>query len=81
MNSFSVGGKKQYSGGLCETLKIYLNNLMNHLQEWAIIALQRWPEHYPANTKSCKSFKEDYRAKMAIVYEHYKNNWTIFNRP
>lgn len=52
---------------------------MNHLEDWALIALKQWPTHYVSQHK--RSFVEEYKAKMIIVYEHYRNGWTIFNRP
>lgn len=61
-------------------LNTYLNNLMNHLQEWALIALKRWPARYTTATW-WKDFNKLYKDTMIRVVEHYDNNGSILDRP
>ena len=52
---------------------------MNHLEDWALIALKQWPTHYVSQHK--RSYIEEYKAKMRIVYQHYHDGGTLENRP
>ena len=56
---------------------------MPHLIEWSILAIENWPpiSWNVAVSNEAKLFIKEYKDKMKLVLEHYKNYWTIFNRP
>lgn len=57
--------------------------MQNHLIIGCLDAIENWPpiSWNVAISNEAKLFIKEYKDKMKLVLEHYKNYWTISNRP